>query len=203
MFDDIYLYFLDDIDTVRKLFAPFLIGGEYKVVYRLHATNNPNDYSNHYYNHEYATNAFHIGAQNAFADGFNRWLLAIDSIYITVENPYVPSNTPSDELVTNPDLAPGLTMEETVAPDMEVWPNPAPAVETTLKARVHNMSGNATVTLTNLTGKTVYVGETYIDNDNYYFEFNVTGLSVGSYIMTVRTDADIVTKKVIVARLAR
>ena len=203
VFDDIYLYFLDDIDTVRKLFAPFLIGGEYKVVYRLHATNNPNDYSNHYYNHEYATNAFHIGAQNAFADGFNRWLLAIDSIYITVENPYVPSNTPSDELVTNPDLAPGLTMEETVAPDMEVWPNPAPAVETTLKARVHNMSGNATVTLTNLTGKTVYVGETYIDNDNYYFEFNVTGLSVGSYIMTVRTDADIVTKKVIVARLAR
>ena len=200
VYKDVYLYFLDDIDTVKKLIAPFLIGGEYKIVYRLHATDNHNIFMNPYYNHEYEEPMI-VGGQNPFMG--NQWLLAIDSIYINVENPYVPSNTPSEELVTNPDLAPGLTLDETVAPDMEVWPNPAPAVETTLKARVHNMLGQATVTLTNLTGKTVYVGETYIDNDNYYFEFNVTGLSVGSYIMTVRTDADIVTKKVIVARLAR
>jgi hypothetical protein len=65
------------------------------------------------------------------------------------------------------------------------------------------MSGNAIVTLTSLTGKQVYSGNIYIDNDNYYFEFNVNNLSVGSYIMTVRTDADVITKKVIVARLAK
>ena len=200
VYKDVYLYFLDDIDTVKKLIAPFRIEGEYKIVYRLFATSNNNYFTNPYYNHE-LEEARLIGGQNPFQG--SQWLLAIDSIYIDVDNPYVPSNTPSEELVSNPDLAPGLSLDETVAPDMEVWPNPAPAVETTLKARVHNMSGNATVTLTNLTGKTVYVGETYIDNDNYYFEFNVTGLSVGSYIMTVRTDADIVTKKVIVARLAR
>ena len=201
VYRDVYLYFLDDIDTVKKLIAPFTIDGEYKIVYRLRATDNNNFWTNPYYNHELETSDLYIGGANPFMG--NITLLAIDSIYITVENPYVPSNEPSEELVTNPELAPGLSLDETVAPDMEVWPNPAPAVETTLKARVHNMSGNATVTLTNLTGKTVYVGETYIDNDNYYFEFNVTGLSVGSYIMTVRTDADIVTKKVIVARLAR
>ena len=200
VYKDVYLYFLDDIDTVKKLIAPFRIAGEYKIVYRLHATDNHNIFMNPYYNHEYEE-AMIVGGQNPFMG--NKWLLAIDSIYIDVENPYIPSNNPSEELVTNPELAPGLNLEETVAPDMEVWPNPAPAVETTLKARVHNMNGNATVTLTNLTGKTVYVGETYIDNDNFYFEFNVTGLTVGSYIMTVRTDADIVTKKVIVARLAR
>ena len=202
VYTDVYLYFLDEIDTVKKQFAPFLQGGEYKVVYRLNATSNFNDFMTPYYNHEYNT-PYHIGGQNPFAPGSTQTLLAIDSIYITVENPYVPSNTPGDELVTNPDLAPSLALDETVAPDMEVWPNPAPAVETTLKARVHNMSGNAIVTLTNLTGKVVYSGDTYIDNDNYYFEFNVTGLSVGSYIMTVRTDADIVTKKVVIARLAR
>ena len=200
VYKDVYLYFLDDIDTVKKLIAPFRTAGEYKIVYRLHATDNHNIFMNPYYNHEYEEPMI-VGGQNPFMG--NQWLIAIDSIYIDVENPYIPSNNPSEELVTNPELAPGLSMEETVAPDMEVWPNPAPAVETTLKARVHNMNGNATVTLTNLTGKTVYVGETYIDNDNYYFEFNVTGLTVGSYIMTVRTDADIVTKKVIVARLAR
>ena len=93
--------------------------------------------------------------------------------------------------------------ETQVSPDMEVWPNPAPAVTTTLKARVHNMAGEANVTLTSLSGKQVYNGKTFIDNDNYYFEFDVNSLSVGSYILTVRTNDAIVTKKVIVTVLAR
>ena len=65
------------------------------------------------------------------------------------------------------------------------------------------MSGAADVTLTNLNGKQVYAGKTYIDNDNYYFEFDVNSLSVGSYILTVRTSEAVVTKKVIVTVLAR
>jgi hypothetical protein len=197
----VYLYFLDDIDTVKKLIAPFQIAGEYKIVYRLHATDNHSYWNNNYYNQEYEQ-AMLIGGDNPFMG--NNWLLAIDSISISVENPYVPSTTPDEDVVVNPEIAPVLSVDETaVTPDMEVWPNPAPAVTTTLKARVHNMNGNAIVTLTSLTGKVVYSGETYIDNDNYYFEFGVNGLSVGSYIMTVRTDADVVTKKVIVARMAR
>jgi len=90
-----------------------------------------------------------------------------------------------------------------VAPDMEVWPNPAPAITTTLKARVHNMSGEATVTLTSLSGTQIYAGKTFIDNDNYYFEFGVNNLSVGSYILTVRTGDAIITKKVVVSSLAQ
>ena len=59
------------------------------------------------------------------------------------------------------------------------------------------------MTLTNLNGKQVYSGKTFIDNDNYYFEFDVNSLSVGSYILTVRTSEAVVTKKVIVTVLAR
>lgn len=199
VYRDLYLYFLDDIDTVKKLFAPFTIAGEYKVVYRLRATDNNNYWTNPYYNHDLGTNDLFVGGSNPFLG--NITLLACDSITITVENPFVPSNTPSENVA--PELAPALSLDDVPAPDMEVWPNPAPAVTTTLKARVHNLDGNATVTLTTLTGKQVYAGEIYIDNDNYYFEFNVNSLSVGSYIMTVRTATDIITKKVIVTTLAR
>ena len=199
VYRDLYLYFLDDIDTVKKLFAPFTIAGEYKVVYRLRATDNNNYWTNPYYNHDLGTNDLFVGGSNPFLG--NITLLACDSITITVENPFVPSNTPSENVA--PELAPALSLDDVPAPDMEVWPNPAPAVTTTLKARVHNLDGNATVTLTTLTGKQVYAGEIYIDNDNYYFEFNVNSLSVGSYIMTVRTATDIITKKVIVTALAR
>ncbi len=150
------------------------------------------------------TDLLPIGGHSALASGYAQTLLAIDSITIHVGGPNLaPSTSTTDEETVAPEMAPVITDVETVAPDMEVWPNPAPAVETTLKARVHNMSGNATVTLTSLAGKQVYNGKIFIDNDNYYFEFNVNSLSVGSYIMTVRTDTDVITKKVIVSRLAK
>ena len=147
----------------------------------------------------------HLGGQNAFTGNPTLTLLISDSIIINVtgEN-MVPSTTPGEEMTVTPEVAPQLAMEDAViVPDMEVWPNPAPAVTTTLKARVHNLNGDATVTLTTLTGKQVYNGKIFINNDNYYFEFNVNSLSVGSYIMTVRTATDVITKKVIVTTLAR
>ena len=202
--DDLWLSFLAD-RPVKKTFVPFLTNGDYKVVYRLMATAN-NQQLHEYYSPSCApiTDLLPIGGHSALASGYAQTLLAIDSITIHVGGPNLaPSTSTTDEETDAPEMAPVITDVETVAPDMEVWPNPAPAVETTLKARVHNMSGNATVTLTSLTGKQVYNGEIFIDNDNYYFEFNVNSLSVGSYIMTVRTDADIITKKVIVSRLAK
>lgn len=201
--DDLWISFLAE-RPVKKTFVPFLISGDYKVVYRLYATSN-NQQLNEYYSPSCTpiTDLIPIGGHSALASGYTQTLLAIDSITIHVGGANLaPSTDPNDEPAA-PELAPVISNVETIAPDMEVWPNPAPAVETTLKARVHNMNGNATVTLTSLTGKQVYTGNIYIDNDNYYFEFNVNSLSVGSYIMTVRTDTDVITKKVIVARLAK
>jgi len=203
-FDDLWISFLAD-RPVKKTFVPFLRNGDYKVVYRLIATSN-NQQLNEYYSPSCAaiTDLINIGGHSSLASGYTRTLLAIDSITIHVGGPNLaPSTSTTDEETVAPELAPVISDVETAAPDMEVWPNPAPAVETTLKARVHNMSGNATVTLTSLTGKQVYNGKIFIDNDNYYFEFNVNSLSVGSYIMTVRTDTDVITKKVIVSRLAK
>lgn len=202
--DDLWLSFLAD-RPVKKTFVPFLTNGDYKVVYRLMATAN-NQQLNEYYSPSCApiTDLLPIGGHSALASGYAQTLLAIDSITIHVGGPNLaPSTSTTDEETVAPEMAPVITDVETVAPDMEVWPNPAPAVETTLKARVHNLSGNATVTLTNLSGKQVYSGEIFIDNDNFYFEFNINALSVGSYIMTVRTDTDVITKKVIISRLAK
>ena len=142
-----------------------------------------------------------MGGHNALNSGANIQLLAMDSVTIHVTGPNYSPVTSSDVL---PEVTPGLVVDETqVSPDMEVWPNPAPAITTTLKARVHNMSGEATVTLASLSGTQIYAGKTFIDNDNYYFEFGVNNLSVGSYILTVRTGDAIITKKVVVSSLAQ
>ena len=201
VYDDLWLHFIGD-RPVTMTFVPFKKHGEYKVVYRLYSTSHTDPFMHLYTednpNHTTAWNNY-LGGQNAFMGTLD--LLAIDSVHIVVTGEDVNTSTEPD---FTPDVAPALTIdEETVTPDMEVWPNPAPAVTTTLKARVHNMNGNATVTLTNLMGKQVYSGNTYIDNDNYYFEFNVNSLAVGSYVLTVRTATDVITKKVIITALAR
>lgn len=198
VFDDLWMHFLAKRPVTQNV-APFRREGEYRIVFRLLATSNPNDFMHEYthINEDGTTQRLHIGGSNANANFATITLLAMDSITIDVTGDDI-----IDPQVVNqnqaPELAPALVVDETVVPDMEVWPNPAPATETTLKARVHNMAGNATVTLTNLNGQQVYNGNIYIDNDNYYFEFGVTNLSVGSYIMTVRTNDAVLTKKVIV-----
>ena len=209
VYDDLWLHFIGD-RKVNATHVPFRLNGEYKVVYRLYSTTHEDDFYQLYYEDNYHMGGLnyhdtaHLGGQNGLVYKPGLKLLVTDSIIVNVTGPNSTPSDVADETPVTPEVAPVLSVDETaVTPDMEVWPNPAPAVTTTLKARVHNMNGNAIVTLTSLTGKVVYSGETYIDNDNYYFEFGVNGLSVGSYIMTVRTDADVVTKKVIVARMAR
>ena len=201
VFDDLWLSFLAPRE-VTKTIVPFRQAGEYKIVYRLKATSHYQQL-NYYYSPTGApiSDLIPMGGHNALNTNAIITLLAMDSVTIHVTGPnYSPVHSSS----VLPDVTPGLTVEEAQAvPDMEVWPNPAPAVTTTLKAVVHNMNGEANVTLTNLNGKQVYSGKTYIDNDNYYFEFDVNGLSVGSYILTVRTNEAVVTKKVIVTVLAR
>lgn len=203
VYDDLWMHFLAN-RPVTKTIVPFRLHGDYKIVYRLYATDHPDDFEHLYLAEGAASDGsdttMHLGGQNAFMG--NLTLLAKDSVHIAVTGTDIPNTTPNESVT--PEVAPALVVDETtVAPDMEVWPNPAPAVTTTLKARVHNMAGEATVTLTNLNGKNVYTGKTFVDNDNYYFEFDVNSLSVGSYILTVRTKDAVVTKKVIVTVLAR
>ena len=196
VYDDLWMHFLAG-RPVTKNFVPFRLHGDYKVVYRLYSTQHANDFG-----HLYCADDDHsdlsaptVGGQNALV-GNTMVQIAIDSINIHVtgeDNPLTINNDVA------PELAPSISTEENViAPEMEVWPNPAPSIVTTFKARVHNMSGDATVTITNFAGKQVYSGSMYIDSDNYYFEADVNSLAVGAYIMTVRTNDAVVTKKLVV-----
>lgn len=197
VYDDLWLRFIGD-RGVNATLVPFRLDGEYKIVYRLYSTSHADDFEHYYTEDNPAHDNFgtqsHLGGQNALVNGAIRKLLAIDSITINVENAVAgPSET------TAPVLAPAISSEENViVPEMEVWPNPAPSIVTTFKARVYNMSGEATVTITNFAGKQVYSGNINIDSDNFYFEADVNSLAVGAYIMTVRTDDAVVTKKLVV-----
>ncbi len=197
VYDDLWLRFIGD-RGVNATLVPFRLDGEYKIVYRLYSTSHADDFEHYYTEDNPAHDNFgtqsHLGGQNALVNVAIRKLLAIDSITINVENAVAgPSET------TAPVLAPAISSEENViVPEMEVWPNPAPSIVTTFKARVYNMSGEATVTITNFTGKQVYSGNINIDSDNFYFEADVNSLAVGAYIMTVRTDDAVVTKKLVV-----
>ena len=204
VYDDLWMHFIGD-RRVGSTLVPFRLNGEYKVVYRLYATDHENDFNHLYYEDNdhmggiYEGQTHHMGGQNA-AMG-NITLLVVDSITINVSNVIV-STDPQPETPVIPQAAPELTFDDEVmvAPEMEVWPNPAPAITTTFKARVHHMSGDATVSIVSLTGKQIYNGQMNIDNDNYYFEASVNNLAVGTYVMTVRTADAVITKKVIVTR---
>ena len=195
---------------ITQTIAPFLSGGEYTVVFKLYATSYRDNWQNphadqapgwegHISPRAIDPNGNILIGGHYYANGIPT-LLAVDSIHISVDGPdYEPETLPGA-----PELSPAITVDASeIAPDVEVWPNPAPAITTTLKARVHNMNGEATVTLNTLGGNQVYAGKLYIDNDNYYFEFGVNNLSVGTYVMTVRTGDAIVTKKVVVTSLAQ
>ena len=213
-YDDLWMHFLRNREITQTV-APFKQPGDYKFVFRLYQTDRPNNYQNSHTDVDgtVCPEGYTGGQHPAPAIGGGGFygsisgtpatltLLAIDSITITYTGLTIDScNVPA----TAPALAPDVTVESSkIVPDMEVWPNPAPAITTTLKARVHNMSGEATVTLTNLSGKQLYADKINIDNDNYYFEFGVNNLSVGTYVMTVRTGDAIITKKVVVSALAQ
>ncbi len=213
-YDDLWMHFLAQ-RPVTQTIAPFLSGGEYTVIFKLYATTYRDNWQNPHADQaegwsiaENTISPRAIDPNGGILIG-GHWyakgtptLLAVDSIHISVDGPdYEPETLPGA-----PELSPNLTVDETeIAPDMEVWPNPAPAITTTLKARVHNMSGEATVTLNTLSGTLVYSGKEYFTNENSdgdYFQFDVVNLNVGTYIMTVRTSDAIITKKVIVTSLA-
>lgn len=190
-YDDVFMHFLSN-RPVTKTIAPFITNGEYKIVYRLIATSYQSTYQHMYFNED-STQNLKIGGHNAYSGTLDT--LAIDSILLIVGG----DNLAAVENPAAPSMAPVITTDESViAPEMEVWPNPAPAIVTTFKARVYNMRGNATVTINNFSGKQVYNGEIFIDRDGYYFEADVNSLSVGAYIMTVRTQDAVVTKKLVV-----
>jgi hypothetical protein len=213
-YDDLWMHFLAQ-RPITQTIAPFLSGGEYTVIFKLYATTYRDNWQNPHADQadgwsiaENTISPRAIDPNGGILIG-GHWyakgtptLLAVDSIHISVDGPdYEPETLPGA-----PELSPNVTVEGSdIAPDMEVWPNPAPAITTTLKARVHNMSGEATVTLNTLSGTQVYSGKAYFTNESSngdYFQFEVVNLNVGTYIMTVRTSDAIITKKVVVTSLA-
>lgn len=194
-----YLHFFNN-RTIDATLVPFRQQGEYKIVYELWSTSNDNVTQFRY--RDYPDGPIQIiGGDNGTVGQYvDLNLIVTDSLIFSVENGV--NEVPVAQPVVEPTVAPALAVEA-VAPEMEVWPNPAPAITTTLKARVHHMAGEANVILTNLSGKQIYNGNMNIDSDNYYFEVGVNNLSVGTYIMTVRTQDAVITKKVVVTSLAR
>jgi len=196
-YDCLYYHFLKNRIVTSQL-VPYRQPGEYTIVYQLWSTSN-REVIQDLYTDEFG-NLRLIGGYASMAGSHAvRTMIVEDSLTFTVVGE---SFAPVAQPEVEPSVAPALVVEN-VAPQMEVWPNPAPAITTTLKARVHHMAGEANVTLTNLNGKQIYNGNMYIDNDNFYFEVGVNNLSVGSYIMTVRTQDAVITKKVVVTSLAR
>ena len=205
-YDDLWMHFLANREVTQEI-APFAMEGNYTIVFKLYQATDPYNYQFPFVNdmgnpvcaeglNNYGVPA--IGGR--FFNASDTTLLITDSIHINVTGLEYDCNPPA----ATPALASELTVDESIiAPDMEVWPNPAPAITTTLKARVHNMSGEATVTLSTLGGHNVYSGKINIDSDSYYFEVGVNNLSVGTYIMTVRNGDAIITKKVVVTSLSR
>lgn len=197
-----YLHFFNNRE-VSKVLAPFSIPGEYKIVYELWSTNHHEVFQDLYTNEETNTNK-HIGAQGAKSpttDGYPTILalLATDSLIINVEGETL---TKQQAPQAAPQTSPAIynVNTEDNAPAMEVWPNPATTSTTKLTARVHNMSGDAQVVITEMTGRQIFGDRTTIDSDDFIYECSINNLSQGVYVMTIRTKDGLATKKIVVRR---
>ena len=127
-------------------------------------------------------------------------LLATDSITINVEGEVINNANAPDATV--PEVAPEIVVPDSdVQVSMELWPNPATTVTTKISARVHNLSGNATVTISDVaTGRQFFFDNTFISSDDFIYECAVNNLTEGFYVFTVRTAEGVVTKKLVVRR---
>ncbi|MDY6347111.1 MAG: T9SS type A sorting domain-containing protein [Bacteroidales bacterium] len=198
----LYLHFLNNRE-ITKTFAPIRIPGNYKVVYQLWSTNHKEDIQYKYTNDELGVQL--IGAQNAMSPTTQGrptlfTLLATDSITINVEGEVINNANAPDATV--PEVAPEIVVPDSdVQVSMEIWPNPATTVTTKISARVHNLSGNATVTISDVaTGRQFFFDNTFINSDDFVYECAVNNLTEGFYVITVRTAEGVVTKKLVVRR---
>ena len=179
-YDWLYLHFLTS-RTVTNTVAKFIQDGDYEIHYALYATDGSE--LNNYYNAGGVSKK--IGGQ----DFHGATLLASDVFTIHVNSS---SAVAENEAPEAPSVEP-IASEPTV----KLYPNPT---SDNVNVRVEGISGQTTIRISTLTGKTVAHRAISIDNNFSIETFNVSDLTPGVYVLQIVNDDAVISRKLVITK---
>lgn len=179
-YDWLYLHFLTS-RTVTNTVAKFIQDGDYEIHYALYATDGSE--LNNYYNAGGVSKK--IGGQ----DFHGATLLASDVFTIHVNSS---SAVAENEAPEAPSVEP-IASEPTV----KLYPNPT---SENVNVRIEGISGQTTIRISTLTGKTVAHRAISIDNDFSIETFNVSDLTPGVYVLQIVNDDAVISRKLVITK---
>lgn len=192
-YDDVYLHFLNN-RPVTKAVSPAMKAGEYKIIYKLIATDRYNLNNDLYFNEDTARN-LKIGGYNSIASNAHLTELVVDTLKFTVTGEdlhYTP--TPAVEPEPEPIIAPATADEPTV----KVYPNPTSG---DVYANIEGFEGAAVVRIVTLAGKVVAEETvTTTKNASVIYSRTTSDLTPGVYFLTVQSGDAKISKKLVVTR---
>ena len=178
-FDWMYLHFATS-RFFTNTFSKFKVTGDYDIHYELYATNGGD--INYYYNDGSAKKIGGMGYNGAT-------LLSSDVFHIHVDNGPAYANSEAPETPQN-----DIISEE---PTVKVYPNPT---SENVNVRIEGISGQTTIRISTLTGKTVAQRGITIDNDFSIETFNVSDLTPGVYVLQIVNSDAVISRKLVITK---
>ena len=191
-YDDVYLHFLNK-RPVTKTVSPAMKAGEYKIIYRLIATDRYNLNNDLYFNEDTARN-LKIGGYNSIASNANLTELVVDTLKFTVTGEDL-QYTPTPAVEPEPEPIFNNTADE---PTVKVYPNPTSG---DVYANIEGFEGAAIVRIVTLAGKVVSEETvTTTKNASVIYSRTTADLTPGVYFLTVQSGEAKISKKLVVTR---
>jgi hypothetical protein len=179
-----YLHFLTS-RNVTNTFSQFIQEGDYEIHYYLHKTDGTNiDYR--YRNADLGGASMAIGGR---ADIGSVEVLAHDvfTIHVT-DGSTVAENEAPEMPIVNPNVD---------EPTVRLYPNPA---SENVNVKIEGVSGQTTIRITTLTGKTVTERSVNLATKSSVESFNVADLTPGVYVMQIVNDEAIISRKLVITK---
>lgn len=175
----VYLHFLVSRDVTNTI-AQFTQTGKYEIRYSLYATDGSD------------INIYYVDGTSKKIGGHDyhgaTWLASdVFTIHVN-DGPAIAANESPEAPAVDP-----IASEPTV----KLYPNPT---SENVNVRIEGISGQTTIRISTLTGKTVAHRAISIDNDFSIETFNVSDLTPGVYVLQIVNDDAVISRKLVITK---
>lgn len=175
----VYLHFLVSRDVTNTI-AQFTQTGKYEIRYSLYATDGSE------------INIYYVDGTSKKIGGHDyhgaTWLASdVFTIHVN-DGPAIAANESPEAPAVDP-----IASEPTV----KLYPNPT---SENVNVRIEGISGQTTIRISTLTGKTVAHRAISIDNDFSIETFNVSDLTPGVYVLQIVNDDAVISRKLVITK---
>jgi hypothetical protein len=175
----VYLHFLVSRDVTNTI-AQFTQTGKYEIRYSLYATDGSD------------INIYYVDGTSKKIGGHDyhgaTWLASdVFTIHVN-DGPAIAANESPEAPAVDP-----IASEPTV----KLYPNPT---SENVNVRIEGISGQTTIRISTLTGKTVAHRAISIDNEFSIETFNVSDLTPGVYVLQIVNDNAVISRKLVITK---